>query len=89
MGQRRATLRGMILKRWTTGIADNPNSEGYNSVVWTAIVFQAIGGLLTSLCINYADNIAKNFATSISIIISFIFSFWFFGFEVSSPVCLV
>lgn len=57
--------------------------------MWTAIVFQAIGGVLTSLCIHYADNIAKNFATSISIIISFIFSLWFFGFEVSAPVCLV
>lgn len=49
-------------------------------------MFQAIGGVLTSLCIQYADNIAKNFATSISIIISFIFSLWFFGYEVSNPV---
>lgn len=67
-------------------IAKHGFFEGYNSVVWTAIVFQAIGGVLTSLCINYADNIAKNFATSISIIVSFIFSLWFFGFEVSVPV---
>ncbi|KAK4237810.1 hypothetical protein C8A03DRAFT_34227 [Achaetomium macrosporum] len=57
--------------------------DGYNAVVWLAIVFQAIGGLLASLCINYADNIAKNFATSISIVISFLFSVVFFDFEVS------
>ncbi|TVY85934.1 UDP-galactose transporter [Lachnellula willkommii] len=56
---------------------------GYNSVVWTAIVFQAVGGVLVAMCINYADNIAKNFATSISIILSFLFSVWFFDFQVS------
>lgn len=60
--------------------------DGYNWVVWTAIVFQAVGGVLASLCINYADNIAKNFATSISIVISFVFSVWFFNFNVSFTV---
>lgn len=56
---------------------------GYNSVVWTAIALQAIGGVLVAMCINYADNIAKNFATSISIILSFFFSVWFFDFSVT------
>ncbi|TVY22858.1 UDP-galactose transporter [Lachnellula hyalina] len=56
---------------------------GYNSVVWTAIVFQAVGGVLVAMCINYADNIAKNFATSISIVLSFLFSVWFFDFQVT------
>ena len=60
--------------------------DGYSSIVWMAIVFQAVGGVLTSLCINYADNIAKNFATSISIIISFLFSVFCFGFNVTFPV---
>lgn len=81
-----ALIFGVILKDGDD-IAKHGFFEGYNSVVWTAIVFQAIGGVLTSLCINYADNIAKNFATSISIIISFIFSVWFFGFRVSITVC--
>lgn len=80
-----ALIFGVILKDGED-IAKHGFFEGYNSVVWTAIVFQAIGGVLTSLCINYADNIAKNFATSISIIISFIFSLWFFGFRVSITV---
>lgn len=80
-----ALIFGVILKDGEE-IAKHGFFEGYNSVVWTAIVFQAIGGVLTSLCINYADNIAKNFATSISIIISFIFSVWFFGFRVSITV---
>ncbi|GKT52326.1 UDP-galactose transporter 1 [Colletotrichum spaethianum] len=64
-------------------IAKHGFFEGYNWVVWTAIVFQAVGGVLASLCINYADNIAKNFAASISIVISFLFSVWFFNFEVN------
>jgi solute carrier family 35 (UDP-sugar transporter), member A1/2/3 len=60
--------------------------DGYNSVVWTAIAFQALGGVLVAMCINYADNIAKNFATSISIITSFLFSVWVFDFHVSVNV---
>ncbi|EFX04778.1 udp-galactose transporter [Grosmannia clavigera kw1407] len=58
--------------------------DGYNWIVWTVIIFQAAGGILTSLCINYADNIAKNFATSISFVISFLFSIWFFELHVTS-----
>ncbi|KAI0142891.1 UDP-galactose transporter [Xylariaceae sp. FL1272] len=57
--------------------------DGYNWVVWVLIVLQAFGGVLASLCINYADNIAKNFATSISIVISFLFSVWFFECKVT------
>jgi UDP-sugar transporter A1/2/3 len=67
-------------------IAKHGFFDGYNSIVWTAIVFQAIGGVLSSLCINYADNIAKNFATSISIIISFVFSVFFFQLKVTASV---
>ncbi|KAL2174004.1 nucleotide-sugar transporter-domain-containing protein [Thermothelomyces heterothallicus CBS 202.75] len=64
-------------------IAKHGFFDGYNSVVWTSIVLQAIGGILASLCINYADNIAKNFATSISIVVSFLFSVFFFDFQVT------
>jgi UDP-sugar transporter A1/2/3 len=67
-------------------IAKHGFFDGYNSIVWLAIVFQAVGGILTSLCINYADNIAKNFATSISIIVSFVFSMFVFGFSVNLSV---
>lgn len=59
---------------------------GYNWVVWTAIGFQAIGGLLVAFVINYADNIAKNFATSISIVVSLLASVFFFDFEITSFV---
>ncbi|PNS21170.1 UDP-galactose transporter [Sphaceloma murrayae] len=56
---------------------------GYNWVVWTAVAFQAVGGVMVSLVVNYADNIAKNFATSISIILSFLVSVLFFDFKIT------
>ena len=43
-------------------IAHNGFFVGYNWFVWVTIVFQALGGILVSLCIMYADNIAKTFA---------------------------
>jgi UDP-galactose transporter len=61
---------------------------GYNWVVWMAITFQAVGGLLVALVVNYADNIAKNFATSISIIISFVISVWLFNFSITMNVSI-
>ncbi|KAH6618321.1 nucleotide-sugar transporter-domain-containing protein [Chaetomium sp. MPI-SDFR-AT-0129] len=57
--------------------------DGYNALVWMAIVVQVVGGILASMCINYADNIAKNFATSLSVVISFLFSVFFFDFHVN------
>lgn len=80
-----AFLFGVIMKDGE-GIAKNGFFDGYNWVVWTSITFQALGGVLVALCVNYADNIAKNFATSISIILSFIASVWFFDFEVTAHV---
>jgi drug/metabolite transporter (DMT)-like permease len=67
-------------------IAKNGFFDGYNWVVWTSIGFQAFGGVVVALCVNYADNIAKNFATSISIVISFLASVWFFDFAVTANV---
>src|ERR1700710_678660 len=83
-----ALIIGVIFKDGEE-ISKNGFFDGYNNVVWTAIVFQALGGVLVAMCINYADNIAKNFATSISIIISFLFSVWFFDFQVTFNVGLL
>jgi UDP-sugar transporter A1/2/3 len=80
-----ALIIGVIFKDGEE-IAKNGFFDGYNAVVWTAIVFQALGGVLVAMCINYADNIAKNFATRISIILSFLFSVWFFDFQVTLSV---
>ncbi|KAJ4321207.1 UDP-galactose transporter Gms1 [Fusarium piperis] len=65
------------------GISEHGFFEGYNWVVWTAVVLQAAGGILASVVIRDADNIVKNFATSISIVISFLISVLVFNFEVS------
>ncbi|KAI9806095.1 MAG: hypothetical protein M1833_004502 [Piccolia ochrophora] len=80
-----ALLVGVIMKDGEE-IAKLGFFSGYNWVVWTAIAFQAIGGVLVALCVNYADNIAKNFATSLSIVISFLASLFFFDFEVTTYV---
>ena len=56
---------------------------GYNWVVWTAIVLQAVGGILVALVINYANNAAKTYATGVSIASSFFASVLFFDFDVS------
>ncbi|KAK9485138.1 nucleotide-sugar transporter-domain-containing protein [Lipomyces starkeyi] len=75
---------------WKDGaaIAEKGFFFGYNPVVWTAIGFQAGGGIVVALCVNFADNIAKNFATSISILISFIASVYFFDFVVTTNFVL-
>ncbi|RAR07973.1 atp-dependent dna helicase mer3 [Stemphylium lycopersici] len=75
---------------WKDGeiIAKTGFFVGYNWVVWTAIGFQAAGGVIVALVINYADNIAKNFATSISILLSCIASVYFFNFQVTQSFFL-
>ncbi|KAH0544378.1 hypothetical protein FGG08_001519 [Glutinoglossum americanum] len=73
---------GVVLKDGEQ-IAEKGFFMGYNYVVWTAIAFQALGGVVVALCVNYADNIAKNFATSISIIVSCLASIYFFDFKIS------
>lgn len=72
-----------------TEIARRGFFDGYNTTVWAAVVLQALGGVVSSLCINYSDNIAKNFAASISIIVSFVFSVLFFDFEFNVMVRLI
>lgn len=73
---------------WKDGeiIAKTGFFAGYNWVVWAAIIFQAMGGVIVALVINYADNIAKNFATSISIVLSCVVSVALFEFKVTGSV---
>ena len=67
-------------------IAKSSFFVGYNGVVWVAIVFQALGGILVAMCVHYADTIAKSFATSISILLSLCASVWFFKFTLTTNV---
>ncbi|KAJ8011267.1 hypothetical protein DPEC_G00056380 [Dallia pectoralis] len=59
--------------------------QGYNSLTWTVVALQALGGLVVATVIKYADNILKGFATSISIILSTLISyFWLNDFDPTS-----
>lgn len=53
--------------------------HGYRPIVWSAVLVNALGGLLTAVVVKYADNILKAFATSIAIILSCIIAFFLFG----------
>ncbi|GKU01661.1 udp-galactose transporter [Fusarium langsethiae] len=75
---------GGIIWQDGEGISEHGFFEGYNWVVWSAVVLQAAGGMLASVVIRDTDNIVKNFATSISIVISFLISMMLFQFEVSA-----
>jgi len=65
------------------GIREHGFFEGYNWVVWTAVVLQAVGGMVASVVIRDADNIVKNFATSISIVLSLLVSVFLFDFRLT------
>ncbi|KAI5459390.1 nucleotide-sugar transporter-domain-containing protein [Mariannaea sp. PMI_226] len=78
-----AALLGGVFFQDGSGISEHGFFEGYNWVVWTAVVLQAVGGMLASVVIRDTDNIVKNFATSISIVVSFVFSVFMFDFKVS------
>ena len=70
-------------------IAQHGFFSGYNWIVWVTVAFQALGGILISLCVTYADNIAKSFAICISILISLCVSIWFFDFVLTRNVSLL
>lgn len=59
---------------------------GYNWVVWTVLILQAIGGMVVSLAVKHSDNISKSFAMSISILISLCASIVFFDFKMTTTV---
>mmetsp|Transcript_12615 Transcript_12615/g.34414 ORF Transcript_12615/g.34414 Transcript_12615/m.34414 type:complete len:403 (+) Transcript_12615:63-1271(+) len=48
--------------------------RGYSTVVWAAIINNALGGLLIAVVIKHADTIMKNFSTTLSIILTMGFS---------------
>ena len=57
---------------------------GYNFLVFFVVFQQALGGLIVSVVMKYADNILKGFSTSLSIIISCVVSVFVFSFVIST-----
>ena len=53
--------------------------QGFNILVWSVVVNQALGGLLVAAVVRHADGVAKGFATSIAIVLSTMASVVFFG----------
>ncbi|KAI8878354.1 nucleotide-sugar transporter [Backusella circina FSU 941] len=76
------SLIGIVLsdadKVWRDGFF-----QGYNGWTVLVIINQALGGLLVSIVVKYADNILKGFATSLSIVLSSVISFYLLDFEPS------
>jgi UDP-sugar transporter A1/2/3 len=68
-------------------IANDGFFQGYNWAVWSAIVVQAIGGILSTFSISHAQRDAKSLATTASILTSIVGSFWLFDFELTTSVC--
>ena len=57
--------------------------QGYNWVVFTIIVFQAITGLLVGFVMKYADAVLKGFATSVAVVLATILSIVIFNDNVN------
>lgn len=56
---------------------------GYNNLVWSVVIVQAVGGLIVATVVKYADNILKTFAASFSIVVSCLISAVLFDFAPS------
>ncbi|PWY94467.1 UDP-galactose transporter [Aspergillus sclerotioniger CBS 115572] len=62
--------------------------EGYNWIVWSTILVQAIGGIAISFCIGYANRDSKNVAMATSIVLTTLASVWLFNFELTANFLL-
>ena len=75
-----------VIGMWITD-GSNVHSKGffhgYNVMVWFVVIQQAVGGIIVSLVVKYADNILKGFSTSLSIIISCVASVFLFSYTIT------
>ncbi|GAA5877062.1 hypothetical protein JCM8547_007296 [Rhodosporidiobolus lusitaniae] len=62
--------------------------DGFNGVTWLVVALQIMGGLLSALVMQYADNLLKCFATSLSILLSVAASVVLFNFHVTVGIFL-
>jgi UDP-sugar transporter A1/2/3 len=73
------SLVGIIVSDFDM-VMKNGFFQGYNGWTVLVIINQALGGLLVSIVVKYADNILKGFATSLSIVLSSVISFYLLDF---------
>jgi UDP-sugar transporter A1/2/3 len=60
----------------TPQVLSNGFFHGYNTLVISVILLQAVGGLVVAVVVKYADNILKGFAASFSIITSLLLCYF-------------
>jgi len=79
------SLFGFIMSIINDGhfISEHGYFYGFNNIVKTTILVQAVGGLIIALVISLSDNIVKGFASAISIILSSLLSVWLFDYKIS------
>lgn len=68
-------------------IAEDGFFQGYNWAVWSTIVIQALGGIVSAFYVSHAQKDARSLTTTVNIILSIIGSIWLFDFEVTASVC--
>jgi UDP-sugar transporter A1/2/3 len=71
----------MIFSAEFPSIQQNGVYYGYNPIVITMLILQAIGGLIVALVMKYTDNIVKGFAASISIGVSWLICSIYFEYQ--------
>lgn len=67
-------------------IAEDSFFQGYNWVVWSTIIIQALGGIVSAFYVSHAQKDARSLATTANILLSIVGSIWLFDFEVTSSV---
>ena len=68
-------------------IATDGFFQGYNWAVWSTILTQALGGIISTFVISHTQRDATTLATTASIILSIVGTIWLFDFELTASVC--
>ncbi|KAJ5570593.1 uncharacterized protein N7459_010023 [Penicillium hispanicum] len=69
-------------------IATDGFFQGYNWAVWSTILVQALGGILSIFVLGYTQRDARSLAASSTILLSIIGSIWLFDFELTASFFL-
>ncbi|KAF7522053.1 hypothetical protein PCG10_007677 [Penicillium crustosum] len=69
-------------------IAEDGFFQGYNWAVWSTIIIQALGGIVSAFYASNAQKDARSLATTANIILTIVGSIWLFEFEVTASFLL-
>ncbi|KAJ5476723.1 hypothetical protein N7475_002452 [Penicillium sp. IBT 31633x] len=69
-------------------IAEDGFFQGYNWAVWSTIIIQALGGIVSAFYVSHAQKDARSLATTANIVLSILGSIWLFDFEVTASFFL-